>query len=110
MKVDAARPYRSIGELTWPQLVMMVFQFFIGVADVYVCGLIGREAQAAMGMVSQALFFFLTVAIAVARQAELDGVAQTPLTDPVEQVFDRMWQPVYPELLYGDRAVAAEED
>ena len=66
MNLDASRPYRSIWELTWPQLLMMVFQFFIGVADVYVCGLIGREAQAAMGLVSQALFFFLTVAIAVA--------------------------------------------
>ena len=43
-----------------------------------------------------------TVAIAVARQAELDGVAGVPLTDPVQQVFDRMWQPVYPELLFGD--------
>ncbi|WP_243358291.1 MATE family efflux transporter [Fundidesulfovibrio terrae] len=62
----AASPYRSIWQLTWPQILMMVFQFLIGVADVYVCGRIGREAQAAMGLVSQALFFFLTVAIAVA--------------------------------------------
>ena len=43
-----------------------------------------------------------TVAIAVARQAEVDGVAGVPLTDPVQQVFDRMWQPVYPELIFGD--------
>jgi MATE family multidrug resistance protein len=59
-------PYRSIWRLTWPQILMMVFQFFIGAADVYVCGLIGRDAQAAMGLVAQALFFFLAVAIAVA--------------------------------------------
>lgn len=39
-----------------------------------------------------------TVAIAVARAAEAEGVAAEPLTDPVQQVFDRMWQPVYPEL------------
>ncbi|MFZ5425813.1 MAG: MATE family efflux transporter [Thermodesulfobacteriota bacterium] len=66
MTPDSAAPYRSIWKLTWPQLLMMVFQFLIGVADVYVCGRIGRDAQAAMGLVSQALFFFLTVAIAVA--------------------------------------------
>lgn len=66
MDLDLSHPYRSIWRLTWPQILMMVFNFLIGVADVYVCGHIGREAQAAMGLVSQALFFFLTVAIAVA--------------------------------------------
>ena len=66
MTPDRSTPYRLIWRLTWPQFLMMVFQFFIGAADVYACGLIGREAQAAMGLVAQALFFFLTVAIAVA--------------------------------------------
>ena len=66
MNVDLARPYGSIWRLTWPQLLMMVFQFLIGAVDVYVSAHIGREAQAAMGLVSQALFFFLTVANAVA--------------------------------------------
>jgi len=63
--IDTSRPYRSIWQLTWPQILMMVFNFLIGVADVAVCGRIGREAQAAMGLVAQALFIFLTVAIAV---------------------------------------------
>ena len=40
-----------------------------------------------------------TVAIAVARAAEADGVAQRPLTRPVEQVYDAMWQPAYPDLI-----------
>ncbi len=66
MSLDLTHPYRSIWRLTWPQILMMVFNFLIGVADVFVCGHIGREAQAAMGLVSQAMFFFLTVAIAVA--------------------------------------------
>lgn len=66
MSLDLSHPYRSIWQLTWPQILMMVFNLFIGVADVYVCGHISREAQAAMGLVSQAMFFFLTVAIAVA--------------------------------------------
>ncbi|WP_336605567.1 MATE family efflux transporter [Fundidesulfovibrio soli] len=65
MNIDTSRPYLSIWRLTWPQILMMVFNFLIGVADVAVCGRIGREAQAAMGLVAQALFIFLTVAIAV---------------------------------------------
>ena len=40
-----------------------------------------------------------TVAIAVAKAAEAEGVAENPLDDPVRQVFDAMWQPVYPELI-----------
>lgn len=40
-----------------------------------------------------------TVALAVAAAAEQDGVAERPLTDPVEQIYDAMWQPVYPELI-----------
>ncbi|HMR14061.1 MAG TPA: NAD-dependent malic enzyme, partial [Arachnia sp.] len=40
-----------------------------------------------------------TVALAVATAAEADGVAQRPLTHPVEQVYEAMWQPEYPELI-----------
>lgn len=40
-----------------------------------------------------------TVAIAVAQQAAKEGVAQHELTDPVQDVFETMWQPVYPELI-----------
>ncbi|WGT47885.1 NAD-dependent malic enzyme [Tessaracoccus lacteus] len=39
------------------------------------------------------------VAIAVARVAADEGIASAPLTEPVQQVFDEMWQPVYPELI-----------
>ncbi|MFK5633602.1 MULTISPECIES: NAD-dependent malic enzyme [unclassified Ornithinimicrobium] len=39
-----------------------------------------------------------TVAIAVAKQATADGVAEQPLTDPIQQVYERMWQPRYPEV------------
>ncbi len=39
-----------------------------------------------------------TVAVAVARAAEAEGVAAAPLTDPVQQVFARMWQPEYPQI------------
>ena len=40
-----------------------------------------------------------TVAIAVAAAAERDGVATRTLTDPVQDVFDAMWAPEYPELI-----------
>jgi malate dehydrogenase (oxaloacetate-decarboxylating) len=39
-----------------------------------------------------------TVAIAVAEQAEKDGVAQAQLTDPVQAVQDAMWQAAYAPL------------
>lgn len=39
-----------------------------------------------------------TVAVAVARQAAADGVAQVELPDPVEAVQESMWQAVYPSL------------
>jgi malate dehydrogenase (oxaloacetate-decarboxylating) len=36
------------------------------------------------------------VAIAVARAAEKEGLAQAPLEDPVQQVHQAMWRPQYP--------------
>jgi malate dehydrogenase (oxaloacetate-decarboxylating) len=36
------------------------------------------------------------VAIAVARAAEKEGLAQVPLDDPVQQVHQAMWRPQYP--------------
>ncbi|MBL8930775.1 MAG: NAD-dependent malic enzyme [Kineosporiaceae bacterium] len=38
------------------------------------------------------------VAVAVAREAEIEGLAREPLTDPIQQIFDRMWQPAYPPI------------
>ena len=58
--------YRTIWTLAWPQLLMMFFHFLIGFVDVWVAGRLGREVQASMGMITQALFFFLVVAIALA--------------------------------------------
>jgi malate dehydrogenase (oxaloacetate-decarboxylating) len=39
-----------------------------------------------------------TVAVAVARQAVADGVAQVELSDPVQAVQDAMWRAAYPDL------------
>ena len=38
------------------------------------------------------------VAIAVARAAEAEGLARVPLTEPVQQVYEAMWLPEYPNL------------
>lgn len=59
-------PYATIWNLAWPQVVMMFFHFLIGFVDVWVAGRIGRETQACMGVMSQAMFFFMVVAIALA--------------------------------------------
>jgi len=59
-------PYRTIWNLAWPQILMMVFHFFIGLTDVWVAGYINREVQASLGIISQSLFFLLVVAMAIA--------------------------------------------
>lgn len=62
-------PYRTIWVLAWPQVVMMVFHFLIGAVDVKVAGILDMNVQAALGMISQVLMFFLVVAIAMANGA-----------------------------------------
>ncbi|THB66643.1 MAG: MATE family efflux transporter, partial [Desulfovibrio sp.] len=46
-------------------MLMMLSHFFIGFVDVYVAGRIGRDVQASLGLITQCLFFFLVLAIAV---------------------------------------------
>ncbi|WBF68709.1 MATE family efflux transporter [Desulfovibrio subterraneus] len=58
--------YRNIWNLSWPQIVMMFFHFSIGFIDVWVAGQIDRSVQAAVGLISQSLFFFLVIGMAVA--------------------------------------------
>lgn len=38
------------------------------------------------------------VAVAVAQQADKEGLAQVELSDVIQQVHDQMWRPVYPKL------------
>ena len=60
---------KIIWALAWPQILMMFLTFCIGFVDVYVGGRIDRETQAAIGVLSQAMFFFQVVASAVANGA-----------------------------------------
>ena len=57
---------RLIWTLSWPQMLMMVFHFLIGFVDVWVAGQIDHRLQAALGIITQSLFFFLVIATAVA--------------------------------------------
>jgi malate dehydrogenase (oxaloacetate-decarboxylating) len=44
-----------------------------------------------------------TVAIAVANAAADEGLAQTELSDTIQQVHDAMWRPVYPRIELEER-------
>ena len=61
---------------------------------------LGRPGESLLPQINDLRRVSATVAIAVAEAAAEDGVAGAPLTDPVQQVFDAMWQPVYPELVF----------
>ena len=62
----------------------------------------GRPGASLLPGVNDLRTVSATVAIAVARAAEAEGLATKPLTDPVQQVFERMWQPIYPEIVTED--------
>ena len=55
-----------------------------------------RQGAPLLPMMSQLRMVSATVAVAVAKRAEKEGLAREPLTDPIQQIYARMWQPVYP--------------
>jgi len=59
-------PTRLIWNLSWPQVLMMLFNFLIGFVDVWVAGKIDHRVQASLGIITQSLFLFLVIATAVA--------------------------------------------
>lgn len=61
--------FRGIWRLTWPQMLMMLFQFIIGFTDVWVAGRINPDVQASLGIVNQCMFFLLVVAVALSNGA-----------------------------------------
>ncbi len=52
--------------ITWPQLMMMLFQMLIGFTDVFVAGRIGGGVQAALGLVTECMFVLLVLGMAIA--------------------------------------------
>jgi MATE family multidrug resistance protein len=57
--------WKNIWHLSWPTFFIMVFNFFVGLADLYVAGFIGPDVQAAIGFVSQLFFIVIIVANAI---------------------------------------------
>lgn len=49
----------------WPMVLIMLFNFIISLTDVYVAGRVGKEVQAAYGVVIQLYFIFFVVATAL---------------------------------------------
>jgi multidrug resistance protein, MATE family len=54
--------WSNIYQLSWPMFLIMVLNFFVGLTDIYVAGLISPEVQAAVGFVGQ--LYFLTIIVA----------------------------------------------
>ncbi len=55
---------RDIWRLTWPQAVMLLCQFVIGITDVWTGGRLGPEIQASIGLVTQCQMLFMSIAMA----------------------------------------------
>jgi len=51
--------------MSWPMLVVMSFNFLVGLTDIYVTGFLGPEIQAIVGFVGQLYFFIIIVANAI---------------------------------------------
>lgn len=46
---------------SWPMVLIMFFEFAIGITDVYIAGKISKEVQASIGFVSQIYFILIVV-------------------------------------------------
>jgi multidrug resistance protein, MATE family len=45
--------------VSWPMTLIMLFEFLIGITDVYIAGRVGKEIQATYGFVIQIYFLFI---------------------------------------------------
>jgi len=54
-----------IWQISWPMLLIMIFTFMVGFADIYVAGLISPEVQAAVGFISVLYFLLIILANAI---------------------------------------------
>ncbi len=51
--------------VSWPMTVIMLFEFLIGLTDVYIAGKVSKEIQATYGFVIQLYFIFIVIANAL---------------------------------------------
>jgi len=57
--------WHNIWHISWPMLLIMVFNFFVVFVDVYVAGFISPEVQAAVGFIGVLFFFVIIIANAI---------------------------------------------
>ena len=65
INVTSGSSWGGIWQLSWPMLLMMVFNFLVGFTDVYVAGFIGPDVQAAVGFITQIYFLVIIIANAI---------------------------------------------
>ncbi len=65
-KTEDIRSYLSRSwSVSWPLTLIMVFEFLIGLTDVYIAGQVSKEIQAAYGFVIQLYFILIVIANAL---------------------------------------------
>ncbi len=57
--------FKQSWSMSWQMSMIMLFVFFIGIADVYVAGRLGKDIQAAYGIAFQLYFIFSIIASAL---------------------------------------------
>ena len=65
INLTSGSTWENIWRMSWPMLLVMFFNFLVGLTDVYVAGFLGPEIQAIVGFVSQLFFFIIIVANAI---------------------------------------------
>ncbi len=56
---------KTVWQLTWPQVMSMLFFFCLGLCDVWTAGRLGNDIQAVFGIVSQGNMFLQVIAMAI---------------------------------------------
>lgn len=57
--------WKGIFRMSWPMLLIMLFNFSVGFTDIYVAGLLGSPVQAAVGFIEQLYFLLIILANAI---------------------------------------------
>lgn len=57
--------WTNIWYMSWPMLLVMLLNFFVGLTDIFVAGFLGPDIQAIVGFVGELYFFIIIVANAV---------------------------------------------
>jgi putative MATE family efflux protein len=58
---DLKNFFRESWSMSWPMILIMFFEFMVGIVDVYIAGKVGKEVQAAYGFIVQFYFVFIIV-------------------------------------------------